>query len=436
MKNGRSLPLTLALALLLAGGCSSGIGMVSSDGGTNGGGVCQAGQQCCSDEELICNGDPDNGTVVCSCYKDWDCDSNASPTKCSQNPASTPDGKTGWKCSVEGSTESCSKSGTAPSGKNGWSCSSSGGMTVCTRSTNTPDGSNSWSCSYSSDVKTCTKAQTADGGGSSADTGFPPGWNCKVETNGSITCTKTSGDVPPGGGTWSCTFTSGTITCEGTSSTVPGGNGWSCKKSDELGTYRCTKSDSGGQPDGKQRWACVSGSAYGGKTICVLLPPKGSSKECYSGQKMWCDGWTYCGYGQVTCGSNGTWARKTNPKTGALDYDCQELSDGTRPNTVCACYFYKYTKSCCENPDCIVPAGTTGQTCGKSAGKYCDYCNPTTPECVGTDALCAVTASGEHFCAQDCAGGGSCPTGSTCTAVTSDGQTYYQCIPSDGSCYY
>jgi len=161
-------------------------------------------------------------------------------------------------------------------------------------------------------------------------------------------------------------------------------------------------------------------------------PPSGGNKECVPGEKMWCDGLQYCGWGQVVCDANGFWKRKGFLGLGGLD--CQELSDGTRPNTPCACFFTYFNPKCCETPDCIVPAGSTGQICGPSAGGLCDYCTPDKPTCAG--GQCVILSSGETFCGQTCSAAAPCPSGYQCTKVSSSGASTYQCIPTKLSCFF
>ncbi len=400
--------------------------------------VCQAGTECCKPEELVCAGNVD-GTLVCSCHKSWACDSALSPKKCSQQPGGVPDGSGGWSCKVVGNTESCTSSGsTVPPGKNGWSCSKSGAGVVCTRPNNTPDGGGGWSCLFQGAVKLCEKsAPPATDAGvpkpPATDLGGPSSsWSCAKNALGDTICVLKGSGTPPGGGSWKCYWKNGTITCEGSSPTPPGGGGWTCTQNLLVGGWRCEKpvvpSD---QPPGGGTWSCMSDSVNG--TTCVQKAPPATGKECVPGQKMWCDGVIYCGYGQVVCGANGTW--KTKPGTNELD--CVELANGARPNTVCACYFYFFNPECCETPDCIVPPNSSGQICPASKGGVCDYCNPEKPECAG-GSVCVVTAKYETFCAQGCGAGKSCPSGYSCVLIESGPAFYksWQCLPADQSCYH
>jgi hypothetical protein len=421
-------------------------------------GVCQAGTDCCKPEELVCSGNPD-GTLVCTCYKSWTCDDVLTPEKCTQSPA-TPDGTGGWLCQVYQGMERCVKPGTqAPPGKNNWTCSVVNGSVECVRPTNTPDGGGSWNCSYTNEFKVCTKGVTpgsdagvpktdgkvppktdtgvpkTDTGLPKTDTGVPTGWNCWKDAVGDTVCEKPGTGYPPGGGSWKCYWKGGTITCEGSSPTPPGGGGWTCTDNDLVGGFRCTKPVvPGDTPGGGGSWNCTSGSGQGG-TTCVQPPPKKPGAECIPNQKMWCDGEVYCGYGQVVCAPDGKWKTKID-SNGKVILDCQELPNGARPNTVCACYFFYFNSDCCETPDCIVPPNSNGQICPASKGAFCDYCNPQKSECQAAGAKCVVTPKSETFCGQDCTGGKACPAGSMCTQVQSGGSSFWQCIPADQSCYY
>jgi hypothetical protein len=137
--------------------------------------------------------------------------------------------------------------------------------------------------------------------------------------------------------------------------------------------------------------------------------------------KRWCDGATYCSWGQQTCLPNGQWG------------PCYE-DPGIRPNTLCACYFFYFNTDCCETPDCIVPAGTSGQVCPAPTGQLCDYCNGN-GQCAN-GGLCIVTNTGESFCGQDCTTTG-CPNNFQCRTITDQsGNQHRQCVPTDLSCYY
>jgi hypothetical protein len=426
--------------------------------------VCQDGNDCCKAEELVCRGNID-GTTVCSCYKAWSCDDALNPKKCTQKPADTPDGKSNWICQVYMGMERCVRTGgDVPQGKNGWSCAKDSSGVQCQRPLNTPDGAGGWGCSYAGDVKVCLKGppptkvdsgvppktdskvpppkkdsgvppktdskvppKTDTGVPPKQDTGVPPtGWNCYKDATGANVCHKDDSGYPPGGGAWKCYWKNGTVTCEGSSPTPPGGGGWNCTSNELVGGFRCVKPYTPGDtPGGGGQWNCTSGTDQKG-TTCVQQPPPPAGKLCIPGQKRWCDGKLYCGYGQQICLPSGVW-----------DPNCVELPGGQRPNTVCACYFFYFNKDCCETPDCLVPPNQpNGQICPASKGNYCDYCNPQNPECKGAGAKCVVTPKSETFCGEDCTGGKPCPVGAMCTPVQSGGKNYWQCIPADQSCYY
>lgn len=437
------------LALALVPFVASCVGESGGQNGDPAGSICQAGVDCCKKEELVCVGNPDD-TTVCRCFKAWDCETAVDPQKCWQNPADVPDGKGGWTCQTLGATEKCIRPGSdVPAGKNGWSCKVAGSGVECSRPTNTPDGSSDWSCTQNGEFKNCVKGSTpqpdmglppppTDHGVNpppDGDLGIPPGWACAKNSLGEMVCKNPDG-MPSGGGTWKCYWKNNVITCEGSSPTPPGGGGWTCVQNEFVGGWRCTKPiQPGDTPGGSGTWNCYSGTPFSG-TVCVQPPPKTPGSECIPGTMKWCDGNTYCGWGQTTCGPDGKWKTKLDPQSGQMVLDCWELPDGRRPNTKCACYFYYWNKDCCENPDCIVPPGTNGQICPLSAGNYCDYCHPLNPECKGVGAKCIVTTNNETYCGQDCAGGKPCPGGSSCQKLSVDSQYFWLCVPNDLSCYY
>jgi hypothetical protein len=148
----------------------------------------------------------------------------------------------------------------------------------------------------------------------------------------------------------------------------------------------------------------------------VTPPAPKPGQECVPGTKRWCDGEIYCGWGQQVCLPTGKW-----------DGKCVELSDGRRPNTLCACLHEYFEEKCCETPDCIVPAGTNGTDCKSYAGgKLCDPCNPQKPNCTEPGAKCVVLA-GQSFCGRGCSATQPCPAGYVCKSS--------QCIPTKLSCY-
>jgi hypothetical protein len=265
--------------------------------------------------------------------------------------------------------------------------------------------------------------------------------------------------TPPGGGDWACSWSALHYTCSkksAASDPPPGGNGWHCSWSGAESQWVCKQS----QPNPPNNpydlsWTCVVLDAQD-KLVCTknkgTAPPKQPPKvggsgardsgppqqdsgepTCVPGSKRWCDGLVYCGWGQMTCKANGTWP--TTMVSGKVVEDCIELSNGARPNTLCACYHFYFNDDCCERPDCIVPVGTPPRLCPKSPGKLCDYCNPQTPGCQH-NAKCVVMSRGEAFCSRSCSQQTPCPSGFDCTALSTKAGTSHQCIPSDGSCFY
>jgi hypothetical protein len=160
------------------------------------------------------------------------------------------------------------------------------------------------------------------------------------------------------------------------------------------------------------------------------LPPN----TCKAGQRRWCSNLVYSGYGLVECDpATGKW--KTVMYNGKMMLDCHGSAAGKVPATNCACYHFFYNPACCETPDCILPAGTSGQVCPSSPGKLCDYCNPLEPTCE-PGAKCMVTNSSETFCGKSCEDA-PCPAGYNCMTVKlKAGGSTKQCVPNDLSCFY
>jgi hypothetical protein len=277
----------------------------------------------------------------------------------------------------------------------------------------------------------------------------PAAWSCNAE--GSV-CMKVDDNngLPPGSKDSACHLATkngqATWYCFGLSkgAAPPGGQGWTCTKFDNTPAgerYRCLRPDSPQErPPGGGHWVCYKGTRYGGhvcaKTPAPPAPPSITPGPCKPGQRMWCDGLTYSGWGQVSCDpATGMW--KTVVHNGKKMLDCQSLSDGRRPNTLCACYHYYFNPICCERVDCVLPPTVTGQICPKGGGKLCDHCNPMLKECAEPGAACLVSNAHETFCGRDCASdGASCPSGYTCMMVKQKTGTTKQCVPSDISCYF
>lgn len=407
---------------------------------------CTDKQRCCATENLDCKGGMDLTGVTCTCRGLWDCSKN--PSKCEAD-LPDPDGTGGWGCTWTEFLYQCSKKGskgTAPDGYNNWSCKflDAESKWVCKRNkipnpTNGPNGLGVWKCKPVGDKLACERGVTPPPccGGS---------WSCKGDL-----CTKKdpTGGLPPGGGTWKCHLMIDANgkklwVCAGSSATPPGGGGWTCHQlKTEFGKtiYSCKKPHGPGDvPPGGGWYSCVKGTEFGG-TKCVKVPKNPAPPDpekggtCKVGERLWCDGLIYCGWGQVECDpTTGKWKMKTVNNKQMLD--CTEKKAGGKvPSTVCACYHTYYNPGCCERSDCIVPPGTSGQVCKPSPGKLCDPCNPMNPECKGAGAKCVVTNSNETFCGQDCSSK-PCPAGYTCVTAQQKGVFFKQCIPADGSCYY
>jgi hypothetical protein len=422
------------------------------DSGTNGDpyAPCTNAGSCCQGQEVANCIDPDGKFVPgCGCAGLWDCSQN--PKKCQQT-APVPGGGD-WVCTWTEFKYTCTQKnpngpGSTPPGGGDWVCkwNDKEFQWECSKNppnpSNKPDGTTVWKCKI--DVKTlvCERA------GSDVP---PPGggtWDCKKDASGKEICTKTdeNNGLPPGGSNWKCNRTTengaAMWVCVGDSSgsPPPGGGGWTCTQMAEFNKWKCTKLEGpSDNPPGGGWYACTKGTEFNG-TVCEKVqspptPPK-PGDACIVGAKMWCDGLQYCGWGQVMCDpATGKW--KTKNVGGKEILDCQELSTGERPNTVCACYHFFFNPGCCERPDCIIPAGSNGQICPPSKGGLCDYCNPLTQgDCKATGAKCIVTNNHETFCGQLCSASAPCPSGYNCMVVKLQVGNTNQCVPTDFSCYY
>lgn len=434
MKRQIGQAVTFVVTLSLAG-CGADMAQTEGPGGPGTGTNTQ-----CPADKMICTGDPDTGTLKCTCNDLWDCSKN--PVKCTQ-PTPTPDGVpggNGWQCSWAEFKYTCTKKGPdngVPPGGSGWSCvyDKEYGGWKCTENPPVPNGASKWSCTVANGKLECVEVpgtKPPPGGGNT--------WDCTKDASGKMICT--TGDLPPGGGNWKCSQITKagvpTWVCVGdsTGNPPPGGNGWNCvKMENEFDKWKCEKpaDTPPTAPPGGGSYQCVKGTEFGG-TKCEEVPPKKGDDLCLINEKMWCDGLQYCGWGQVVCDpATGKW--KTKTLNGKQILDCQELADGSRPNTVCACYHFFFNPACCERPDCIVPSGTKGQICPKSQGGLCDYCNPMQSECQA-GGKCIVTNNHETFCGQACSPTQPCPNLYNCMTVKTQVGTVNQCVPADFSCYF
>jgi hypothetical protein len=187
-----------------------------------------------------------------------------------------------------------------------------------------------------------------------------------------------------------------------------GGGAWTCRVDELHGKLSCEVPGQASPPSPPQ--------------AAPNAPPSGAAspapgQECVPGQRRWCDGELYCGWGQQECLAEGVWSES-----------CVELADGRRPNTACACYHYTFEESCCETSDCILPPGTNGSLCDHGAGKLCDPCNPAQPKCSEPGGRCLVVA-GQSFCTRSCSAQQPCPAGYLCAQAGGG-----HCVPLSLSC--
>jgi hypothetical protein len=385
--------IALVLAPLVLTACQ---GKTMQSGGTNEPRIpddepCTDPVSCCPDDKKQCFGDPDKG-VVCYCNDLWDCSKD--PDKCEQ-PMPRP-GAGDWTCTWSATQYTCTRKGSKD---------------------DVPPGGTGWVCSWNEGSWTCTKASPPN------PTNKPGGlatWECIVDNkNETLHCRKKAQPQTPPTPPPSPPILDG-------GASPPTWPPWPSQGKDA------------GSSQGKDMWSWpFPPTPDAGKTGPTpdagkigppppLPPGVKPGDKCVPGTKMWCDGTEYCGWGQMTCLPNGTW-----PSLKA----CKEPADGARPATKCACYHFYYNPECCETPDCIVPQGSNGQICPKSAGKLCDYCNPLKPECSEAGGKCIITTQHETFCGRGCSAQNPCPTAYTCKTIMSKKGFSSQCFPKDGSCY-
>ncbi len=260
-----------------------------------------------------------------------------------------------------------------------WDCSAS--PSKCEQPLPTPDGKAGWSCSWSSAEYVCTRPA---GGGAGAGAG----WTC-TESGSLLRCAK---DVAPN-----------------PSNSPTGGGAWTCRVDELHAKLRCEQPGQASPPSPP----ATSPPAAPPSTA----PSPAPGQECVPGQRRWCDGELYCGWGQQECTPEGAWPES-----------CVELADGRRPNTACACYHYTFEESCCETADCIVPPGTSGTLCTGGGGKLCDPCNPAQPSCKEPGGVCLVVA-GQSFCTRGCSAQQPCPSGFLCAQAGGG-----HCVPQTLTC--
>lgn len=400
----------------------------------------------CPDQRLVCISV--GPSTLCSC--DWLCSGNGD--RC-YGARPTPPGQ-GWSCAFDNSyIYRCARPGSKgapPPGDSQWFCNwdnSQSSWSCAAIKTPQPPGKGPWQCS----VNNAASRLVCDRGGPTPNPGGK--WNCRTHENRKYCVSGAANKgLPPGGHSWSChQAAQGGVPswiCHGTASgaSPPGGEGWTCVKyraaSAGGATWRCRlPADKDPVPPGGGYWACAKSSALGG-TQCERVPAKPApptpfpppGAKCLPGTRAWCDGLMYSGWGQVRCLPTGRWDTKT--VNGKSVVNCQELADGRKPATLCACHHHYFNPQCCERVDCVVPVGGQGQVCPASQGRLCDYCSPAKPECTGASALCVVTNSLETFCGQQCSDKAGCPAGYKCMKVKLKVGSTMQCIPSDLSCFY
>jgi hypothetical protein len=391
---------------------------------------------CCTSSQTFCYGDPTKG-IVCFCQGHWTCDAG---NKSCQHPLMTPVNNLSWTCTWSPAEYRCVTKDAwspPPGGIPGWSCTyeATSGEYRCKtpfppNPCNKQAGVGPWGCKVTTkNLIVCTSPGTPPPPPCAAT------WSCGKESSGLERCLRTDATgLPPGGSGWVCHRATikglSSWICQGQAAAKPQGQGWSCVAASG-GSYRCQRALDGcdGPPKATGNWICYMGSAFAG-TRCEGVPLGGG---CIPGQRRWCDGLVYGGWGQAECDSAGKWKMKT--VNGKKMLDCQEsLGAGQIPVTPCACYHFFFNPLCCQRDDCVLPMGNVGQTCPATAGGLCDPCNPLKPGCKEVGAQCLVTNAHETFCGRDCATK-ACPPDYTCMTVKLKVGTSKQCVPQDFSCY-
>ena len=228
--------------------------------------------------------------------------------------------------------------------------------------------------------------------------------------------------VPPGGGTWTCTWTATSYVCKGNpTSKPPGSGGWSCTQSPTDKLWTCTKSPPNptNKPDGAGTWQCKVVSELG-TLVCERDVPKPKTEtNCADGVDNDGDGLVdckdpdcpacpppACPPGQECCDGI------DNDGDGKIDEGnvCGSLgqNEPCPPNAIqscdCYCGVHRRCKAdgtwgpCVVDKSCAPATVTTQSQCG--AGNYCDY------------GKCVLGDPGEL--GDECVHHNDCPPGRVC----------------------
>jgi len=201
----------------------------------------------------------------------------------------------------------------------------------CETASPVPPGGGTWSCSWQEFKYTCT----------STDVLTPPGsgsWSCFKNEQGGVTCVSTS-LAPDGSGTWTCTVVGDTLECT--------------KKPDGEGNWKCTA-------DKKQ---CTEGSES--------LPPGGGNWKCHQTLKDGKPTWVCVGDSTSVPGGGGwTCVKLSEPIT----YRCEKEVEAPPGGGNYQCMMgSEFGGTKCEE----VPTKPIGSTCLVGEVKWCDgldYC--------------------------------------------------------------
>jgi len=144
---------------------------------------------CCTQQDIVCTGDPDNNPT-CKCMTLWDCTKDEQ--KCQQDTP-VPDGGGSWTCVWTEQTYAC-KGTTAdgsPPGGSGWTCNKQGSSWVCTKAappnpSNKPGGTSVWTCNVDDAAGKIVCERKGAPPTPTADAGVPPTPDTGVPTPDSM----------------------------------------------------------------------------------------------------------------------------------------------------------------------------------------------------------------------------------------------------------
>lgn len=170
-----------------------------------------------SDDNLICFGDPDTGTV-CTAFGEWDCTEMSDwQLKCQLEHLAAPSGVTGWTCSTDEFGVTCTIESPHAVGGEHWTCEQTAGKEVCSADFG-PGGPNPTPATPS--------GETSSGGPGAAGRSSGAGqWICESDEFRTACRAADERIIPPGGASsWTCELSAEfTMTCTGSPGRPAGG---------------------------------------------------------------------------------------------------------------------------------------------------------------------------------------------------------------------